>query len=230
MFRLVRWIVRSVAMLVLLVLGFYFGGSYAFTALGQYLITQHPLAKADLILVLSDQPYLGVPEGARVYHDGFAPKILLTRGPKERGAAELLRLGIRIPDAQETALKILEALRVPRKDILTIDEPPDGAREAMEEMARFLKKHSARVLIVVASKSHTTRLHKIFSASLGPEFRLIMHPVPGDPFDPSRWWHDRNDRRHVLYEYQALADFWREHVWQAVIREARKSVVSSGQD
>jgi uncharacterized SAM-binding protein YcdF (DUF218 family) len=219
MVRLIWRLGRLLAVTLVLVIGLYFGSPYLLTVVGRYLITEHPLAKADLVLVLSGQYVLRVPEGARIYHEGYAPKILLTNEPKVRGSEELLRLGIRFPDSQENALTILEALRVPRSAILTIQERADSTRSEMQTVARFLKTHPVKSMIIVTSKSHTTRAYKIFSTGLGPGVRLIMRPVPNDPFDPARWWHDRLDAKDVLHEYEALADFWRLRLWNALVGE-----------
>jgi uncharacterized SAM-binding protein YcdF (DUF218 family) len=215
--RLIWRLGRLLVVMLVLALGLYLGSPYLLTAIGRYLITEHPLAKADLVLVLGGEPVLRMPEGARVYHEGYAPKILLTNEPRVKGAEDLLRLGIRIPDHQENAFTILEALRVPRSAILTIQERANSTRAEMQAVARFLKSHPAQRLIIVTSKSHTTRAYKIFSAGLGPGIHLIMHPVPNDPFDPTRWWGDRGDAKEVLHEYQALIDFWRLRLWDAVV-------------
>ena len=217
--RLIWRLGRLLAVTLVLVIGLYFGSPYLLTVVGRYLITEHPLAKADLVLVLSGQTLLRVPEGARIYHEGYAPKILLTRELRERGSEELLRLGIRFPDSQENALTILEALRVPRSAILTIQERADSTRSEMQTVARFLNTHPVKSMIIVTSKSHTTRAYKIFSTGLGPGVRLIMRLVPNDPFDPARWWHDRLDAKDVLHEYEALADFWRLRLWNALVLE-----------
>ena len=215
--RLIWRLVRLLAVALVLGVGLYFGSPYLLTAAGRYLVTEHPLAKADLVLVLSGQNLLRVPEGARIYHEGYAPKILLTNELKERGSEELLRLGIRIPDGQERAITLLEALHVPRSAILTIQERSDSTRSEMEAVARFLKTNPVKSIIIVTSKSHSTRASKIFSTGLGSGVRLIMHPVPNDPFDPGQWWHDRTDAKDVLHEYEALADFWRLQLWSAVV-------------
>ena len=182
MWRLGRFLVG----MIVLGFGFYFASPYLLAMVGQYLVTEQPLAKTDLILVLSGQIPLRVPEAARIYHERYAPKILVTNELKERGLEDLLRLGIRIPDRQEMAIGLLEELHVPRGDILTIQERSDSTRSEMQTVARFQRSHPVKSMIIVTSKSHTTRAYKIFSTGLGPGVRLIMHPVPSDPFDPAR--------------------------------------------
>ncbi|HSD50335.1 MAG TPA: ElyC/SanA/YdcF family protein, partial [Candidatus Methylomirabilis sp.] len=169
-------VARLAAVLLVLGLGLFLGYPYLLGALGRYLVTEHPLAKADLVLVLSGQRLLRVPEAARIYHEGLAPKILLINEPKERGTDELLRIGIRFPDSLETALKILEALRVPRDAILTIQDRPNSTRAEMRVVARFLELHPVKRLIIVTSKGHTTRAYKYYRIGLGPKVQVIMHP------------------------------------------------------
>jgi len=226
MFRLIRWALRALVLFVLLGLGLVFGGPFLLGAVGRYLVTEHALARADLLVPLSDDVLLTVPEAARLHHEGLAPRILITRGPARRSADDLARRGIRIPDSHETALAILEGMRVPRDAILTVEERAEDLVSAAEVMARFLKGHSPRTLIVVTPKSRSTRAFKAFTAALGPEIRLIVHPAPGDPFDPATWWHDRKDRREVVSEYQALADFWLAGFWRTVTQMGREAVRS----
>lgn len=217
MLRLIWRLFRLLMVLLVLGLGFYIGSPYLLTALGRYLIVEQPLVKADIILALSGEPYLRIPEAARVYHEGFAPTILLTHGRNERGTDDLLRVGIRISGEQESSVKLLEDLRIPRKAILTLEERSDDTRAEMQVVARFLKGHPARTVVIVTSKAHTRRAYRIFSAGLGPGIRLIMHPVGSDPFDPSRWWHERTDIQSVFHEYVGLADEWRRWLWGAML-------------
>ena len=80
MWRLGRFLVG----MIVLGFGFYFASPYLLAMVGQYLVTEQPLAKTDLILVLSGQIPLRVPEAARIYHERYAPKILVTNELKER--------------------------------------------------------------------------------------------------------------------------------------------------
>ena len=220
MLRLIWRLIRLLLVLLLLGTGLYLGGPYLLRALGHYLITSHPLAKADLVVVLSGEPFLRVPEAARVYHEGLAPEILLPNAPRPRGQEDLFRLGIRYPDAQEISLELLEALRVPKQTIHTLGERSDSTQAEMQAVSRFLASRSVRTLIVVTSKAHSTRAYKIFAAGLEPKIRVLMHPVPADPLDPDRWWKDRQDLRQVLHEYEALLDVWRQELWRMVRGEA----------
>jgi uncharacterized SAM-binding protein YcdF (DUF218 family) len=220
MIRLFWRIVRALLVLLVVGGGLYLGGPYLLTFAGRYLITQDALVKADIALVLSGQPYLRVPEAARLYHEGLAPKILLVNEPRPRGQEDLFRVGLRYPDSLEISLQLLEALRVPCDAILTIPERADDTQAEADVVTRFFSGRSDRTLIIVTSKAHTTRARKIFSTSLGANVTLVMHPAPADPFDPGRWWQDRVDLGQTVWEYAALADLWRRGFWRAVVGEA----------
>ena len=224
MFRLIRWAIWGLVLLVILGLAAVVGVLFVLGAVGRYLITEDFLAHADLVLPLSEDVLLTVPEAARLYHEGFASRILLTQGPGRPGRADLLRRGIRIPDAHEDSLTILEGAQVPRQAIQTLGERADDMVAEAELVARFLNDLPARTVIVVTPKSRSTRAGKAFEAALGPRIRLIVHPAPSDPFDPATWWRDRKDRREVVSEFQSLADFWLADQWRKMKRKAREVI------
>jgi uncharacterized SAM-binding protein YcdF (DUF218 family) len=132
--------------------------------------------------------------------------------------------GLLLPDSQEISQRILEVMRVPKSAVLTIAERADSTRAEMEAVARFLKGRTATRLIIVTSKSHTTRAYKIFSSGLGPGVRILMRPVSNDPFDPAAWWKRRADFKQVLHEYQGLVDFWRIRLWGWIVGQVRTAV------
>jgi uncharacterized SAM-binding protein YcdF (DUF218 family) len=129
------------------------------------------------------------------------------------GFDALRQRGIVFLDSQEISLRILEALNVPGGAVLTLAERANSTRAEMEAVANFLAGHPTKRLIIVTSKSHTTRAYKIFAAGLPPDTQVFMHPVASDPFDPAAWWRSRIDFKQVLHEYQGLIDFWRIRLW-----------------
>jgi uncharacterized SAM-binding protein YcdF (DUF218 family) len=214
--RLLWKLLRLLLVIVILGLAVYFASPLVLAAAGRYLVTAHPPQKGDLAVVLAGQPFLRVPEAARLYHEGLVPAILLSVPPRPPGLDSLRRLGIRYPDEQETALGILEALRVPRRAVSVLDGHPEGVWAEMESVARFLKAHPARSLVVVTSKSRSTRSHRIFRDGL-PGIAVRAHPVPDDPFDPAAWWKRRTHVHQVVQEYLGLVDYLRLRFWTAVL-------------
>lgn len=217
MLRLVWRLVRTLVVVLVLGGALYLGGPYLLTHAGRYLVAEDSLIKADMAVVLSGQPYLCVPEAARLYHERLTPKILLINAPRPPGQENLLRVGIRYPDALELSLQLLEALRVPREAILTIPERADDLPAEAHAVSRFLAGRPARTLILVMPKAQTGRARKIFEEALGAKVTLVMHPAPADPFDPDRWWQNGNDFRQAVWEYAALAGVWGGGLWRAVV-------------
>jgi uncharacterized SAM-binding protein YcdF (DUF218 family) len=140
---------------------------------------------------------------------------------RPRGQEDLLRVGIRYPDALEVSLQLLAALRVPRAAILTIPERAESTQAEAEMVFHVVAARSLRRLIIVTTKAHSTRARKVFTERLGGKVSLVMHPVPTDPFDPDRWWKERTDARQAMWEYAALADWWRRSLWRRVVGDSK---------
>lgn len=206
--RLLWWLLRWLVLGTLLAAGVYFGGPYLLHGAGRYLVSADPLAKTDLVLVLAGHPFLTVPEAARLYHEGFAPRILLTNPPREPGQEELLRVGLKYPSEQELARKLLEELRVPREAILELAERTPTLPAEIQAVAGFLRARSERSLIAVTAKAKSTRTRMLLRPALRSGLALRMHPAPGDPYDPSRWWTEPRDRRLVGEEAVGLLAYW----------------------
>jgi len=212
--RLLFRLIRLIVFCLVLGIGLYLGGPYLLTAIGQYLVAPPSAGRADLLVVLAGEPYLRVPEAARLYHEGQGAAILLTGEVPPPGFAELRQQGIEFPDSQDIALAILAAMRVPRSAVLTIAERADTTRAEMEAVGRFLRDRPSKRLTLVTSRSHTGRAVKIFTTGLGSAVRIQANPPRNDPFDPAGWWRKRADYKQVLYEYAGLADFWRIRFWE----------------
>jgi uncharacterized SAM-binding protein YcdF (DUF218 family) len=209
--------VRGLAIVLVFGAGMYLGAPYLLAGAGRYLVTQDTLVRADLAVVLPGDLFLSVPEAARIYHEGLVPKILLINESRPRGQADLLRAGIRYPDALEVSLQLLAALRVPRQAILTIPDRAESLQAEADMVSRVVAGRSARTLIVITSKAHSRRARQVFVTRLGSKVGLVMHPVPGDPFDADRWWKQRMDAKQTVWEYAALLDWWRGTLWRKLV-------------
>lgn len=217
---MIRWIwrlVRGVIVLLVLGIGLYLGGPFLLASAGRYLVAKDTLVRADMAVVLPGELFLSVPEAARLYHEGLAPTIVLINDARPRGQEDLLRVGLRYPDPLEASLRLLAALRVPRKAILTIPDRAESTQAEAELVSRLLSRRSVRTLILVAPKARSRRARAVFAKRLSNQVGLVMHPVPTDPFDPDRWWTRHTDARQVIWEYAALTIWWQGALWRAVV-------------
>ncbi len=205
MLRLVWRLIRLAVLLLVLGVALYFSHGLLLTPIGRYLVTADPLEKSDWIVVLAGAPYLTAPEAARLYHEGWAPAIIVTNQPRPPGQEELLRLGVPAKDGQEITREILSGLRVPGEAVKTLPDRSDGTVEELQAVRRFLSSQSARALIVVTAKPHSTRARRVCAAEMPAAVRCGVRPASGDPYDPSRWWTYRRTLAEVVYQYAALA-------------------------
>jgi uncharacterized SAM-binding protein YcdF (DUF218 family) len=165
------------------------------TRAGAFLIVQDPLERADVIIVLSGgREDERVREGAELYHQGYAPWVLLSGGEKLQGLA--------IPDLQRA-----QALRhgIPASALLF-----ETASTSTAEQARFLRPmlegRGVRRAIVVTSSFHTRRTRYLFRRIFrGSPVDIRVHPVQHDFFSPDRWWTRDWDTEQVVLEYIKLA-------------------------
>jgi len=203
--KLIRWfIVFPILGLVL-----YFGYPYLLRAIGRYLVTEDPLKHADAIAVLSgDGGVARTLEAVRLYQDGYAPKIILTHQSLPKGYEALARFGISVPEERDIQWLVLKRMRVPRAAVLQIQERSDSTDAEMRALGRFMDHQGVRSIILVTSKSHSTRARKILSRASGGRFVIISRPSRYDTFDPDGWWRSRRDAKEVFQEYPKLVNYW----------------------
>ena len=203
--KLIRWLI----VLPLLGLLLYLGSPYLLRAIGRYLVTEDPLQKAGAIAVLSgDGGAIRALEAVRLYQDGYAPKIILTHQILPKGYEALARLGITAPEERDIQWMVLKALRVPRAAVLEVSERADSTRSEMISLTRFLDQHRIRSVVLVTSRSHSTRARKILARISAGRIAIISRPSRYDTFDPERWWRSRRDAKEVLAEYEKLVNHW----------------------
>ncbi|CBE68131.1 MAG: YdcF family protein [Candidatus Methylomirabilis oxygeniifera] len=202
--RLIRWLI----VFPLLGLLLYVGHPFLLRAMGRYLITEDRLQKAEAIAVLAGDGGVGrTLEAVRLYQDGYAPRIILTRQRLPTGYEALTRLGITVPEERHIQWMVLKAMRVPVTAVLQVNERSDSTASEMVHLVRLLKEHRIRTIILVTNKSHSTRASKILARVSRNNLTSISRPTRYDTFDPDGWWRSRADARDVLFEYLKLLDY-----------------------
>jgi hypothetical protein len=187
----------------------YVGYPFLLKVTGRYLVTENPLQKADAIAVLSGGGDVArTLEAVRLYQDGYAPRIILTQQILPKGYEALPRLGIKVPEERDIQLMILERMRVPRTAVLQLTERANSTQSEMVYLTRFLDRHRMRSVILVTSKSHSTRARKILAGITRGRIVIVSRPSRYDTFDPEGWWRSRGDATEVLEEYEKLISHW----------------------
>ncbi|MBN2057722.1 MAG: YdcF family protein [Candidatus Saganbacteria bacterium] len=159
-----------------------------------WLIVRHDLAPVDCIIVLGgDNNGERVREAAGLYHQEYAPKVLLSGGPLawELSAADWMK-------------KQALTLGVPSRDILLEKESESTIGNALFSL-QAVKKIKAGSVILVTSPTHSRRAYRVFNKVFGREgIKVISWPAREPKFRLERWWTRHEDSQQVLWEYAAL--------------------------
>jgi len=187
----------------------------AYRGAGRALVVADPLpAHADAIIMLAGSVSDRVLETARLYHEGRAPLVVLTRERLARGSAALRARGIRLPEDHELTKEALVGLGVPVAAIHTLAGRAFSTVSEARTIARYVCKRRLRGVIVVTSPWHTHRARLILAHALGPDVQLTMRPAPAALFPADRWWANRRAAKDVLTEYEKLAYYWLVQRWR----------------
>jgi uncharacterized SAM-binding protein YcdF (DUF218 family) len=203
-----RLLITSLFILVIAGFVYYYRDSILIS-IGEYLVTEYPLEKADAIAVLSGSVPDRILEAIDIYKRGYAPIIILTKEEKPPGYDELLSLGVKVPEGYDINQTIALKLGVPPTSIVIIDERADSTYNEERTLYNFLKERNLKSVILVTSKYHTVRATKLFNfLAQGEKIKLITRPSKYDTYDPRNWWNIRRDFKQVLFEYEKLAHYY----------------------
>lgn len=153
--------------------------------------------RSDLLVVLSGSEYGRAVFGAKLYAEGYAPEVWLTR-PRMTGAVRLANsLGVKVPTEDEVMFEILVRQGVPRDRIRRYGS--DVASTAGEARAlRDALGREGRSVLAVTSRYHARRARMILGRTLpGSTVRVVA--TPRDGFT-RRWWTDRDLARAGILE------------------------------
>jgi len=197
--RLLTRIIAA-AIVLLLVAGLAF-----FPFAGRYLVREDPLEKGDAIVILAGARVERWLEGVDLYHDGWAPVIVISPGRMEDAEVQIRNMGIRFPSDAELARDAIIQMKVPSSAVEMMAGSLDNtAQEAAAVRELAGQRHWSRV-IVVTSKYHTRRARFAFVRQLeGSNVQILIRASRYDPAKPERWWANRADYRYVTSELQKL--------------------------
>ena len=177
-----------------------------FFAIGRWLVVEDPLANARAIVVLSGSMTLRATEAARLYRQGYAPEIWLTR-PAEPGAT-LAAMGIPFAGEDHYEERVLIHEGVPPGAIHVLDPPIVNTADEINVIAAALARERDRTVIVVTTKAHTRRVRLLWRRLASGRGHAIVRAASDDPFDPRRWWRNTTDALDVVREALGLLNAW----------------------
>ena len=180
----------------------------AFFRLGTFLAVNDPLMKADAILVLGGTLAERPLEAADLFKEGYAPLIVVTRGPADPAIPRLRRLGIEIETEFDLNRRILLGVGVPEEALITPDRIHDNTAEEAQTLRELVDRHGWRRVIVVTSKFHLRRSGLAMGRALrGTRTEIIRRGSRHDESQPEAWWTRRRDIRWVASEAPKLVAY-----------------------
>jgi uncharacterized SAM-binding protein YcdF (DUF218 family) len=157
------------------------------SAVGGYLVVEDPLQPAAAIIVLDGGVPFREAEAARLYLDGWAPRVVMTRGP----------------DGPISRAQTLEQLGVPASAIEVVDERPSGTLGELELLAGAVGLTDGPVLLVT-SPYHTRRAGLAWWRATNGRVHGIVRAAWQEAFDAQTWWHQPQLRLRAWHEYVGL--------------------------
>jgi len=190
------------ALVALLTISFIYAGSL--------LVVEVPPQRADVGLVLAGH-FGRALYAADLYHQGFIPRIWISRPEREKYLMQLDSIGVPYPRQEEISRAVLLKKGVPDDRIEVIG---DGMVSTIAE-ARFVtglleKQPDIHSLLLITSRFHVRRAQAIFDRVVVSAFPVHILAVgsPYDGFIADQWWRDRDSAREVLLETAKLLLFW----------------------
>jgi uncharacterized SAM-binding protein YcdF (DUF218 family) len=183
-------------------------GGYGFTQLGTFLDSEDPPTKADAIVVLAGSQMTRPLEGADLYLEGYAPRIVLTRETLEPAFAVIERRGAKLSSQVERSRDVLLNLGVPPNAIILPAKLHDSTAAEAITARQLAQANGWRTIIVVSSKFHLRRARFAMERELkGTGIQVRMRGSRYDDARPERWWRQRGDIRTILQEVPKLAAY-----------------------
>jgi len=173
---------------------------------GRWLIREDPLARADMIVVLSGSMPYRAEEAARVFKMGYAPEVWVSR--PEGPGAELAKLGVRYIGEEEYSRDVLIRQGVPETAVHILPDEIIDTEQEVEEVSREMRPSGKRSVIFVTSVQHTRRVKALWRKLVGDSPAALVHGAPEDPFDRDRWWSNTRDSLAVVREILGLMNVW----------------------
>jgi uncharacterized SAM-binding protein YcdF (DUF218 family) len=179
---------------------------------GSYLVVEHPLEKADLIVCLAGCPVERGLAAAEAYKRGLGQRIFISREVLPDGDEILRQRGLHYPESRDLMKMMLQGLGVPASDCLTSDRCVQSTYEEAKEVMDFTQKNAYRSVIIVTSPIHSRRawltFKKVFEKN---EVKIMMLPSRYSGFRSDDWWKTRKYLKAVAIEYQKLAYYTLEY-------------------
>jgi uncharacterized SAM-binding protein YcdF (DUF218 family) len=168
-------------------------------AMGSLLVNSENPSKADIVIVLGGD-YLGnrVIKGAELVREGYAPKLMLSRGTQLYGRNE-----------SDIEADFAADRGYDRRTMIPLTTPVDSTSDEARTMLPQLRTMGVHKILLVTSPSHTGRAARVFRRA-APDIEIHPIAAPDPHWCRGYWWNNREcEKTFFLEEVKTLADFLR---------------------
>jgi len=184
------------------------------TALGNYLIVEHPLKEANLIVCTPGSPLEQSLMAAELYKRGLAPRIFIPEETPPDGLQILKEQGGRYPETSGLFITTLKSLNVPKSAFIVGRNAVDSIQEEAEEVREMVMEKEYRSMIIVTSPSSARRAYLIFKKVFdGEKLEIMIAPSQYSDFKADNWWTRDKYLNEVVFECQKLLYYTIKNLW-----------------
>jgi DUF218 domain len=183
-----------------------FGAAVFLLGIGPWLVVEDPLEKAQAIVVLSGRMPLRAIEAAKLYREGYAPKVWLTHSTEP--GATLKAMGISFVSEDAYNGQVLMHEGVPADAIRVLQPPIVNTADEIAAVSAALEEEKGALVILVTSKVHTRRVRILWHRLAAGHVQAIIRAASDDPFEPGRWWRTTGDALDVVREFLGILNAW----------------------
>jgi uncharacterized SAM-binding protein YcdF (DUF218 family) len=173
---------------------------------GRWLVTEDPLEKAQAIVVLSGRMPIRAMEAAKLYREGYAPRVWLTHSTEP--GATLEAMGIHYVGEDSYNRQVLTHEGVPADAIRVLEPPIIDTADEIAAISAAMTEEKDSTVIIVTSKVHTRRVRILWHHFAKRPGRAIIRAASDDPFEPGRWWRTTGDALDVVREFLGILNAW----------------------
>ena len=160
--------------------------------IGSQLVHQDPLEHADAIVVLAGATPSRELEAAELFKAGWAPKVVVPRGPDDGPYALVAARGMHVELPFDFRLRVLREFGVPPQALVALTPVVESTMQEAGSVMDWSAANGVRSLIVVTSAFHTARAGYVYRKLGGARGVRIITRAARAGGEFSDWWTTRS--------------------------------------
>lgn len=181
-----RKLFASILVLLILCLSSWLFRAPLLSGLAHFWVISDPLTKADAIVVLGGGVDTRPFEAARLYHEGFAPKILIMQCRTN----PTTQLGL-TPAESDLTRAVLLKQNVPESAIVIVGHGVTSTYDESVAVRAWIQTNAnpIKTIIIPTDSFHTRRVRWLFRRQLkSNSVQILLDPIPGRDYNANNWW------------------------------------------